>query len=202
VDSITQNNHQKLTLKVSLGGFSFAITNTLSNEILKIKEIDFANYKNPSNTEKCYKTAFLEHYELTQKYDQIIVLHNNNLSVFVPLAMFDRQHLGDYLRYNIKIFETDFFAFDTLEKHQINNVYVPYMNINNTLLDFFPSFDYMHHSSVLVEKLLYLSKNIDEKQMFVHIEQNKFEIIVLQNQKLFFYNSFDFCIICCLSPNN
>jgi len=192
VDSIIQNNHLKLVLKVSLSGFSFAITNILSNEILKIKEIDFANYKSPNNTEKCYKTAFSECPELIQKYDQIIVLHDNNLSGFVPLAMFDPQHLRNYLRYNIEVFETDFFAFDTLEKHQINNVYVPYMNINNVLLDFFPSFDYKHHSSILVEKLLDLSKNIDEKQMFVHFGQNKFEIIVLQNQKLLFYNSFDF----------
>jgi len=192
VNSIIQNNHQKLVLKVSLSGFSFAVTNTLSNEILKIKEIDFVNYKNPSNTQQCYNTAFLEHAQLTQKYDQIIVLHNNNLSGFVPLAMFDPKHIGDYLRYNIKTFETDVFAFDTLEKHQINNVYIPYMNINNALLDFFPSFDYKHHSSILVEKLLDLSKNIDEKQMFVHFWKNKFEVMVIQNQKLFFYNSFDF----------
>jgi len=192
VESITKYTHQKLALEVSLTGFSFAIINTVSNEILKIKEIDFSSYKNSTNTEECYKICFSEHPELTQKYDQIIVLHNNNLSGFVPLAMFDSQNLRNYLRYNIEVFETDFFAFDMLEKYQINNVYLPYMNINNVLLDFFPSFDYKHHSSILVEKLLDLSKNIDEKQMFVHLGQNKFEIIVLQNQKLLFYNSFDF----------
>jgi len=194
VDSIIQNNHLKLVLKVSLSGLSFTVTDTLSNEILTIKEIDFANYKNPNNIEECYKIAFSKHAELTQKYDRIIVLHDNNLSGFVPLAMFDPQHLRNYLKYNIEVFETDFFTFDTLEKHQINNVYIPYMNINNALLDFFPNFDYKHHSSVLVEKLLDLSKNVDQKQMFVHLGQNKFEIIVLQNQKLLFYNSFDFSV--------
>jgi len=194
VESITKKNHRKLALKVSLSGFSFAVTDTLSNQILKVKEIDFTNYKNPTNIEESYRTAFSEQLELTQEYDQVIVLHYNNLSGFVPLAMFDPRYLGDYLRYNIQIFETDFFAFDTLEKQQINNVYVPYMNINNTLIDFFHSFDYRHHSSILVEKLLNLSKNIDEKQMFVHLGQNKFEIIVLQNQKLLFYNSFDFLV--------
>jgi hypothetical protein len=44
----------------------------------------------------------------------------------------------------------------------------------------------------LVSKLLELSKNVDEKQVFVHFSANKFEIIIVQNQKLLLFNSFDF----------
>jgi hypothetical protein len=39
-----------------------------------------------------------------------------------------------------------------------------------------------------------LSKNNDEKQVYVHFSKNKFEIVVVQNQKLLLYNSFDFVI--------
>lgn len=192
MQSITEKNYRKLTFKVSLSGFSFAVTDTLSNKILTIQEISFSKYENPSNTEECYKTAFSEYSELNQKYDEIVVLHSNNLSAFVPQALFDENHLGDYLQYNVKVFESDFFAYDTLENYQINNVYVPYVNINNVLLDIFSDFDYRHSSSILVEKLLDLSKNDDDRQMFVHFEEKSFEIIVVQNRKLLFYNSFDF----------
>lgn len=192
MQDITEKNYRKLVLKVSLGGFSFVVFNTLSDTVMQIKEVFFHGYDNPSNTEECYKKAFSEIPELTYKYDEIVVLHNNNLSVFVPQALFDENHLGSYLKYNVKVFESDFFTFDALENYPINNVYVPYVNINNFLLDIFPDFEYKHSSSILVEKLLDLSKNDDDKQMFVHFEEKSFEIIVVQNQKLLFYNSFDF----------
>lgn len=192
MQSITEKNYRKLLLKVSLSGFSFAVVDTLSHSVLTINEVSFAKYENPSYTEECYKTAISEYSELTYKYDEIVVLHNNNLSAFVPQALFDENYIGSYLQYNVKVFESDFFTFDVLENYQINNVYVPYVNINNLLLDVFPSFDYKHKSSVLVEKLLDLSKNDDDKQMFVHFEDKSFEIIVIQNRKLLFYNSFDF----------
>lgn len=192
MQSITEKNYRKLVLKVSLSGFVLAVIDTLSNRITEVKEVSFSKYENPNNTDECYKTAFSEHSELSQKYDEVVVLHNNNLSAFVPMALFDENHLGSYLQYNVKVFESDFFTFDSLEKYQINTVYVPYVNINNFLIDTFESFEYRHHSSILVEKLLDLSKNDDDKQMFVHFEEKSFEIIVVQNQKLLFYNSFDF----------
>jgi hypothetical protein len=46
-------------------------------------------------------------------YDEVLIIHNNNLSTLVPTT-FDENYLGSYLQYNTKVFETDFFAFDTL----------------------------------------------------------------------------------------
>ena len=74
----------------------------------------------------------------------------------------------------------------------MNHVFIPFVNINNYLLDQFSTFNYKHVNTILVSKLLELSKNIDEKQVFVHFSKNKFEIIVVQNQKLLLFNSFDF----------
>jgi hypothetical protein len=74
----------------------------------------------------------------------------------------------------------------------MSHIYIPYVNINNFLLDQFTTFNYKHASSVLVSKLLDISKNIDEKQVFVHFSSNRFEIVVVQNQKLLLFNSFDF----------
>jgi hypothetical protein len=40
--------------------------------------------------------------------------------------------------------------------------------------------------------LLDASKNNDDKKMIVHFSQGHFEIIVIQNQKLLLFNSFDY----------
>jgi hypothetical protein len=46
--------------------------------------------------------------------------------------------------------------------------------------------------TVLVSRLLALSKNVDDKKMFVHMADGHFEIIIVQNQHLLLFNSFDY----------
>ena len=190
--NITDKKYKRLLLQVSLNGFSYCIVDTLQKVILDMKEIDFTSFSNTLKVEENYFKAFIDNPELRDSYDEIVVLHDNNLDTFVPKALFDDQFLGTYLQYNTKIFETDFFAFDEIANYEMNHVYIPYVNINNFLLDQFTTFNYKHVSSILVSKLLDISKNIDEKQVFVHFSSNRFEIIVVQNQKLLLFNSFDF----------
>ena len=190
--NITDKNYYKLSLQVTLNGFSYCICDTLNNKIVALKEINFNIFPESSKVEDLYWKAFNDYPELKEKYDEVIVLHDSNLNTFVPTALFDEEFLGSYLQYNTKVFETDFFAFDALPNYEMNHVFIPYVNINNFLFDQFSTFNYKHVNTILVSKLLELSKNIDEKQVFVHFSKNKFEIIVVQNQKLLLFNSFDF----------
>ena len=190
--NITDKNYNKLSLQVTLNGFSYCICDTLNNKIVALKEINFNIFPASSKVEDLYWKAFNDYPELKEKYDEVIVLHDSNLNTFVPTALFDEEFLGSYLQYNTKVFETDFFAFDALPNYEMNHVFIPYVNINNFLFDQFSTFNYKHVNTILVSKLLELSKNIDEKQVFVHFSKNKFEIIVVQNQKLLLFNSFDF----------
>jgi len=189
--NITEKKYKKLVLQVSLNGFCFCVVDTLYPTVLLFKEVDFKDFPASQKVEDHYWKAFLDHPELTKMYDEVVVLHDNNLNTFVPSALFDEQFLGSYLQYNTKVFETDFFTFDAISNQEMHNVYVPYANINNYLLDQFESFDYKHVNSVLVSKLLEKSKNVEEKQVFVHFGKEKFEIVVVQNQKLILFNSFE-----------
>jgi hypothetical protein len=190
--NIAEKNYKKLSIQVSLKGLSFCCFDTLNNTVTSFNEVHFDTVNKASKIEDLFGDAFNKHPELKDSYDEILVIHNNNLSTFVPTALFDENFLGSYLQYNTKVFETDFFAFDEIPNHQMNAVYIPYVNINNFFIDQFGSFDYKHATSILVSKLLIASKNRDEKKMFVHINSGHFEIIVLQNQKLLLFNSFDY----------
>jgi hypothetical protein len=74
----------------------------------------------------------------------------------------------------------------------MNTVYIPYVNINNYFVDEFGFFTYKHSNTILVTKLLDISKNVDAKKMFVHMGSEHFEIIIVQNQHLLLFNSFDY----------
>lgn len=190
--NITEKKYKKLVLQVSLNGFKFCCLDTLSNTILFVKEIDFSKFPRANKIEDHFWKAFVDNRELTKTYDDVSVIHDNNLNTFVPTPLFDEDYLGSYLQYNTKVFETDFFDFDTLPNFDMTNVYIPYVNINNFLIDQFGPFHYQNANTILVSKLLELSKNVDDKQVFAHFNADKFEIIVVQNQKLLLFNSFEY----------
>lgn len=190
--TITDKKYKKLSLQVSLTGLSFCVFDTLTNSILSVKEIHFDTFHKATKIEELFADAFRDNTELKDLYDEIVVIHNNNLSTFVPEPLFDDHFLGSYLQYNTKVFETDFFAFDEIPNYQMNTVYIPYVNINNFFIDQFGSFDYKHANSLLVNKLLDASKNNDDKKMIINFNPGHFEIIVVQNQKLLLFNSFDY----------
>ena len=190
--NIAEKKYKKLSIQVSLTGLSFCCFDTLNNTVTSFNEVHFDTFHKATKIEDLFADAFRDHPELKDSYDEILVIHNNNLSTFVPEPLFDENFLGSYLQYNTKVFETDFFAFDEIPNYQMNTVYIPYVNINNFFIDQFGAFDYKHANSILVSKLLVASKNKDEKKMFVHINTGHFEIIVVQNQKLLLFNSFDY----------
>ncbi|MFD2907754.1 DUF3822 family protein [Flavobacterium ardleyense] len=188
-NDITQKTYKKLSIQVSLNGLSFCVFDVITNKILHTSTIDFE--KNKVVEEQLWR-AFVDNTILTKSYDEIIVVHNNNLNAFVPSSLFDSNYLASYLQYNTKVFETDFFTFDTISPYEINNIYVPFVNINNFLLDQYESFEYKNSNSILVKKLLDLSRNTEEKQIFVHLQQNTFELVVVKNQELLLFNSFTY----------
>jgi hypothetical protein len=190
--NITEKKYKKLSIQVSLTGLSFCCFDTLNNTVTSFNEVQFDSFHKEIKIEDLFSNAFRDYPELNEEYDDVLVLHNNNLSTFVPAPLFDENFMGSYLQYNTKVFETDFFAFDEISNYEINSVYIPYVNMNNFFIDQFGTFDYKHANSVLVSTLLDASKNIDDKKMTVHFCQGHFEIIVIQNQKLLLFNSFDY----------
>jgi len=190
--NITSKNYKKLSIQVSLTGFSYCCFDTLNNVITSFKEIQFDNSNKSRKIEDLFADAFKNNPELKNTYDEVMVIHTNNLSTFVPTALFDENYLGSYLQYTTKVFETDFFTFDQISNYEMNAVYIPYVNINNFLIDNVGSFDYKHANSILVEKILDNSRNNDDKKMIVNFNPEYFEIIVVQNQKLLLFNSFEY----------
>ena len=190
--NVIDKMYQKLAIHVSLNGLSFAIFDTLMNKPLTMENIPIGKISPTAKIEDLFTEAFHNFPELKSGYDEVVIIHSNNLSTFVPTALFDEEYLGSYLQFNTKVFETDFFAFDELGNYEMNNVYIPYVNMNNYFIDQFGTFDYKHANTILVSKLLDLSKNNDERKMFVHVSDSHFEIVIIQNQKMELYNSFDY----------
>lgn len=191
-NNIIQKKYKRLTIQVSLDQFSFCCFDTLHHEVILLKNIDLSNYSSSISIEKKLEKVFEEYPILLNSFDVIDVLYDNIMTTLVPKALFDDQKLGSYLQYNTKIFKSDFFAFDEIPNYDINTVYIPYMNINNFLIDQIGYFQYKHSSTILISTILDISKNKDEKQVYAHFRDHHFDLIVVQNQQLLLFNSFEY----------
>lgn len=187
---IADKNFKKLSIQVSLNGLSFCIVDTVSQKLLLSDSKVFSEEVNPVELLQ-ELNSLLESHEINKNtFDEVVVIHSNNLFALVPKPLFVEDSLSDYLKFNTKILATDAMAFDELPNLDLMNVYVPYMNVNNHLYDLYGEFTYMHNGSVLIQSLLDNYSNHKKPVCYVHVGKKQMDVIVLQQKNLSFYNSF------------
>jgi len=194
INNILKDTYRKaLSIQFSLGGFSFCISNIETKEVQHFTGYTFDVHSiGPEALLSEIESIYHENALLKQEFESVTIIHQNNLYTIVPAPLFDESELKTYLDYNIKTLTNDYATFDNLNQLDIKIVYIPYVNINNFFFQKFGEFEYKHHTTVLIDKLILHAKNNSEKQFFVHVINNNFDIVVIENSKLLFYNSFSF----------
>ena len=188
------HTQKDLSIQIHLNGLSFCILNksSLTIEYLHAKTFDKAY------TPEMTLDALISHLKsedvFSQPFNEIRVTHQSDLATLVPEELFDENKLNDYLKFNTKILETDYLTFDHNESLRIHTVYIPYVNINNQLLEEFGSFDYYHAYSTLTNAFLKLPKSKEAfLHLYIHVNKGHFEFIVFDAAKqLVFCNSFEY----------
>ena len=182
----------KLSIQFHLDGFSFCITDNSTGDIVYFfKKLFEEKQMTPEILMQKVNAQFKEDTYLQKDFSSILVIHENNLSTLVPNKYFSEDKLVEYLNFNIKTLATDYIAFDEIQEMNAKNVYVPYVHINNYLFQNFGTFEYKHHTTVLIEKLLSLG-HFEEKKVYINVTSKNFDVIVIQNKQLKFSNSFHF----------
>ena len=188
--NIEVTSKRKLSIQFSLDGFSFCTTNT-HNEVLEFSSYTFSKTKNsPELVLEKLQDIFKKEKSLQYDFETVTVIHQNNLNTLVPNEYFKEDALKNYLKYSVKTIATDLIVYDELECIDTKNVYIPFVNINNFLFQNFGEFEYKHHSSILLEKLFLQSSA--SLHFYVNISHSIFDIVVIEDAKLLFYNIFEY----------
>ncbi len=184
-------NEKHLSIQLSLDGFSFCIINKIEKQVERIEHFSFkADLPSPEKLLKNVEDLFRREKALQKRYGSVNISHLNQLSTLVPKSLFEEDRIRDYLKFSSKTYSNDYLVHDELENHDMVNVYIPFVNVNNFFLERFGSFEYKHFSTVLVNTLLNTFKFSEHPHMFAHISEKQFEIMVIADKKLLFYNSF------------
>ena len=181
-----------LSIQAGLSGLSFFVLDRFSEIIVDVIVENFSKQQTPDQLLKAVKTAFNSNDSLQQSFSKVQIIHDNEMQTLVPSALFEEAHLSDYLKYNTKIFKTDFITYDVIQNKDAMLVYIPFVNINNYIFERFGSFEYKHSATVLIDKILQLEKNNNQKKLYINIQQTHFELIALDGNSFQLFNRFEY----------
>lgn len=192
-NSLKINDIKELSIQINLNGLSFCILNRTANEIEFLKTIDFEQKQMPDAVLNHLKTELSNNTVFSEDFNEVLVIHQNELSSLVPEELFNADNKADYLKFNSKILRNDFITEDNIAINKSVNVYVPYVNINNYIFETFGEFVYKHSSSILIDALIQNPELTSEEPIvYVNVNKNTIELLVLENGKLQLFNVFEY----------
>lgn len=186
-------NNKHLSIQFSLDGFSFCVLNKENNTLVALHSYSFEETNNSpqrlsANISSLFETVDI----LNHKYSTVSVTHSNDLFAFVPKTLFNEKNLHNYVSFNNKVYTHDLVVYDLIEKEELYSVFIPYININNFFIDRFGSFSYKHITANAVENLMGIYKYSLKPHLFANVEENNFQLIVINDKKLQLCNNFPY----------
>jgi hypothetical protein len=191
-NSLNKTHIKALSIQIRLSGLSFCILNTSTNCVEYLQHHNFKKKLTPFEVLEHLKKLIETETAFTQSFGTVHIIHQNDLASLVPKALFDENHIADYLKFNSKILKSDFITYDEIESNDSVNVYVPYVNINNYMFDNFGEFEYKHASTILIETILQNNPSNEQQFLYVNVDESHFEIVAIDKGELLLYNSFEY----------
>ena len=189
--NLTTDYKKELSIQVHLNGLSFCVFNRSENTIEYLNKIHFDKKQNPDALLQNIQNVLASEHTFSQNFDQVILVYQNELATLVPKSLFNPANAADYLKFNSKILKSDVIEFDDINSNNSVIVYVPLMNINNYIFETFGEFNFKHSAHVLIETLLQQETDTHSK-VYININSYHFEMVVIKNKNLEFYNFFEF----------
>jgi hypothetical protein len=193
-----QNNNtglpaqRRLSVQLALTGHSFLITHTGSKEVLFFSETFFDQATTPEGLLTLLTKEINNTPALQDNFDEIVLIHCNDMVTTVPKSLFDQKKAAEYLKFNAKILATDYIAFDEVNTQDIITVYAPYINVNNFFFDSYGSFSYFHATTKLLDIVLNTPNTGIAPEVAVHVFKDSFTCMVRKNNQLHLCNTYSY----------
>ncbi len=189
----SQTRNYTLSIKLWLNGLVFTIYNPEKNKFVGIEQYEFPEVETIEQLPS-YLGKILNHRpSFAFPYGQVFLSYQNKFSTLVPEPLFSEDKKNLYLGFNQTFQENSRIVFDELKNNQSVNVYYLPNPVIEKVKDFWPNANILHHSTVLIESLSINFKNkADTKTLFVNLCDTSFDLVYFKENKLHYYNSFDF----------
>jgi hypothetical protein len=183
----------KLSIQVSLDGFSFCILDADSNKFLSIESLSFEKVKRVNDFCVWLKEYHSENSWLKQEFNQVQILYESDKSTLIPGPLFEESEKENYSRFNFNIPDGHLVLHDQISILDAFHLYTVPQQIVNTVKELFPTSGLFCQSSALIESLLILNKNRPaSKRSFANVRNSNVDIVITDGRKLLYYNAFPY----------
>ena len=187
------SKYYRLSIQVSLDGFSFCIYDINRNKFSGIEAYDSQGISNYLGLTNILKEFIPKTEWLSLDYESVSIVFETPVCTLVPESLFKATRAKDYLKLNFNLQLGDLVKNDHLLLLDANNIWSIPENTYQLITGFFPKAKIHHHASPLIETLLLHNKNKESGEVvFVNVRKNWFDIVVLNGNKLLFYNTFKY----------
>jgi len=182
-----------LSFQLSLNEVSFCITDNSHGNYLAI--VSYSIMENTSILELSdFLICLFEQQQLLKKdFTQLIFSFKNNTSTLIPSLIFDPNQKASYLNFLKEDLNDQIIKYDYIKEIDTYNLYSIPNCIERVILSKFLKAKIIHHSTnLIINSLNHNSLNKNTENLFVNINSKQFELIIIREGKLQFYNSFHF----------
>ncbi len=189
----SQTRSYILSVQLWLKGLVFTVYNPEKNKFIGIESYNFSDIESINMLPSYLGKVLNNRPSFGFPYSQVFFLYQNKFSTLIPQPLFSEESKNLYLGFNQPFQENCRIVNDTLRNNEaINIYYLPNMVVEK-VKDFWPNVKILHFSTALIESLSINFKNkVDQKTIFVNLRNDCFDIVYFKENKLSYYNSFDF----------
>ena len=186
-----QKSSLNLSIHISVGGLSFFTQHSSTKQIVSFHKKSFPT---TVTVEKLHEEIYKElknNNLIGQTFHRVLCSVENNLATLVPKSLFEHNALHQYINKDIDVHKNDFITHDSFDSTDWVTVYVPFVNVNNMLIDAFGSFTYFHAVSIWIHALSKHPTSDGDLTWSLYKEGSHIHLVLLRDKALQFYNCFE-----------
>ncbi len=189
----SQTRNYQLSIQLSLEQLVFTVYNPEKNKFVGIESFKFPGIESVDQLPSFMGKILNSRPSFAFPYESVFLLFQNRYSTLIPQPLFSEENKNLYLGFNQPFQEDSRIIFDTLRNVEAVNVYyIPNLVVEKAK-NFWPNVNILHYSTGLIESLSINFKNqVDSNSLFLNLRKNCFDIVYFKENKLNYYNSFEF----------
>ncbi|TVR40308.1 MAG: DUF3822 family protein [Bacteroidia bacterium] len=190
-----KGNEQKLFLSIGFlpDGFLYAILDADAYRYIALEEFKIADKTSGFNHYLSdIQTIISENPLLNKSFQKVFVYYHSPGLVLIPQKIYREQEKDQLYGMCVTPDEEGQIRVDSLNILKAKGLYVIPQKISSLLHQFFPECRIRHYGTALIESIL-ASQKLERWQadMVIHLNETHIEILLLENQSLLFYRSFN-----------
>ncbi|MBE0648928.1 MAG: DUF3822 family protein [Bacteroidales bacterium] len=188
-----------LSMQIGERNFAYCILDSVTNKYIGIGDLRLPATKSQGELEiKLSFDAFLTKVltafpVLKKKFKSAKMIWEGNKSTLVPESLFEENDRQKILAFNVPLDLQEKVFHDLIPDFQAVNVYAMPEKVKQVLTRAFAVNHFPHLTSVLIESIFQNYRaELNQPKVFLHVRETHFDLVVMDQNKLYFSNTFEF----------